>query len=130
MNHLLVTLPIYALKELHGAESEAGLITTVFLIASILTRLFAGKWIEKVGKYTAFISSLIVLFVASILYFIPESLIGLLILRFFHGIGFGMATTSTGAIVADLIPESRKGEGMGYYGLTLNLAMAIVPFWV
>ncbi|MGE7693704.1 MFS transporter [Lysinibacillus sp. NPDC094177] len=126
--YLLVTLPIYALKELHGAESEAGLITTVFLIASILTRLFAGKWIEKVGKYTAFISSLIVLFAASILYFIPESLIGLLILRFFHGIGFGMATTSTGAIVADLIPESRKGEGMGYYGLTLNLAMAIGPF--
>ena len=126
--YLLVTLPIYALQELHGAKSEAGLITTIFLVASILTRPFAGKWIEKAGKYIVFISSLIVLFAASILYFIPQSLIGLLILRFFHGIGFGMATTATGAIVADLIPESRKGEGMGYYGLTLNLAMAIGPF--
>lgn len=126
--YLLVTLPIYALQELHGAESEAGLITTVFLIASILTRPLAGKWIEKAGKHIVFISSLIVLFAASILYFIPQSMIGLLILRFFHGIGFGMATTATGAIVADLIPESRKGEGMGYYGLTLNLGMAIGPF--
>lgn len=40
-----------------------------------------------------------------------------------------MATTATGAIVADLIPESRKGEGMGYYGLTLNLGMVIGPFF-
>ncbi|QED46989.1 MFS transporter [Cytobacillus dafuensis] len=126
--YLLVTLPIYAIQKLHGDESEAGLITTVFLIASILTRLFAGKWFEKAEKHVVFISSLLVLFTASILYFIPQSLTGLLILRFFHGIGFGMATTSTGAIVADLIPESRKGEGMGYYGLTLNLAMAIGPF--
>ncbi|WP_242216669.1 MFS transporter [Bacillus cereus group sp. BfR-BA-01380] len=126
--YLLVTLPIYALQELHGAESEAGLITTVFLIASILTRPLAGKWIEKSGKYIVFISSLLVLFAASIFYFIPQSVIGLLILRFFHGIGFGMATTATGAIVADLIPDSRKGEGMGYYGLTLNLGMAIGPF--
>ncbi|MCW9134409.1 MFS transporter [Bacillus paramycoides] len=126
--YLLVTLPMYALKELHGAESEAGLITTVFLIASILTRPLAGKWIEKSGKYIVFISSLLVLFAASSLYFIPQSIAALLILRFFHGIGFGMATTATGAIVADLIPESRKGEGMGYYGLTLNLGMAIGPF--
>ncbi|MGG2093505.1 MFS transporter [Bacillus sp. S13(2024)] len=125
--YLLVTLPIYALQELHGAESEAGLITTVFLIASILTRPFASKWIEKSGKYTVFISSLLVLSTASIFYFIPQSIIGLLVLRFFHGIGFGMATTATGAIVADIIPDSRKGEGMGYYGLTLNLGMAIGP---
>ncbi|MFD3448226.1 MFS transporter [Microbacteriaceae bacterium 4G12] len=125
--YLLVTLPIYSLQELHGTESEVGLITTVFLIASILTRPLAGKWIEKTGKYIVFISSLLVLFTASIFYFIPQSISGLLILRFFHGIGFGMATTATGAIVADLIPDSRKGEGMGYYGLTLNLGMAIGP---
>lgn len=125
--YLLVTLPIYALQELHGAVSDAGLITTVFLIASILSRPFAGKWIEKSGKYIVFISSLLLLSTASIFYFIPQSISGLLILRFFHGIGFGMVTTATGAIVADLIPESRKGEGMGYYGLTLNLGMAIGP---
>ncbi|MFE4425465.1 MFS transporter [Peribacillus butanolivorans] len=57
-----------------------------------------------------------------------QSITTLLIVHFFHGIGFGMATTATGAIVADLIPESRKGEGMGYYGLTLNLGMVVGPF--
>lgn len=121
-------MPIYTLQDLHGSKAEAGLVITVFLIAAIITRPFAGKWIEKVGKYPVFLTAFIIYCGASFFYFIPDSMTPLLILRFIHGIGFGMATTATGAIVADLIPESRKGEGMGYYGLTLNLAMVIGPF--
>jgi MFS family permease len=126
--YLLVTLPMYALQNLHGNESAIGFITTAFLIAAIITRPFAGKWIEKAGKYVVFLSALLILGAASFFYFLPHSMIALLILRFFHGIGFGMATTANGAIVADLIPNSRKGEGMGYYGLTQNLAMVVGPF--
>jgi MFS family permease len=126
--YLLVTLPIYTLQGLKGNESDAGLIVTIFLIASIITRPFAGKWIEKIGKYPVFLIAFLIVCVSSFFYFITQSVTTLLMLRFFHGIGFGMATTATGAIVADLIPESRKGEGMGYYGLTLNLAMVVGPF--
>ena len=39
-----------------------------------------------------------------------------------------MATTSTGSIVADVVPESRKGEGMGYFVMSMNLAMVAGPF--
>ncbi|MFJ8260069.1 MFS transporter [Peribacillus asahii] len=126
--YLLVTLPVYALQDLHGSEATAGLITTTFVIAAIIVRPFAGKWIEKAGKSNVFRSALFILFVASFFYFVPNSITTLLILRFFHGIGFGMVTTATGAIVADLIPESRRGEGMGYYGLTLNFGMILGPF--
>lgn len=126
--YLLVTLPLYALEDLHGNESMAGLITTSFLISAILIRPFAGKWISKAGKYPVLMTSLLILTLASSLYFFPHSVTALIILRFFHGIGFGMATTAAGAIVADLIPDSRKGEGMGYFGLTANLGMVIGPF--
>ncbi|PLR80362.1 MFS transporter [Bacillus canaveralius] len=126
--YLLVTLPLYALQDLHGKETAVGLLIAIFLIAAIVTRPFAGKWIGKAGKRIVFLSSLIILFGSSALYFIPHSMTALLVLRFVHGIGFGMATTAAGAIVADIIPDSRKGEGMGYYGLTLNLAMVIGPF--
>ncbi|WP_458414663.1 MFS transporter [Schinkia sp. CFF1] len=125
---LLVTLPIYTLQGLKGNESDAGLIVTIFLIAAIITRPFAGKWIEKIGKYPVFLIAFLIVCVSSFFYFVTQSVPTLIILRFFNGIGFGMATTATGAIVADLIPESRKGEGMGYYGLTLNLGMVIGPF--
>lgn len=126
--YLLVTLPIYALQDLNTSSSAVGLITTVFLISAIITRPFAGKFMTTLGKRTIFLISLLVLFISSTLYFIPKSITGILILRFFHGIGFGMATTAMGAIVADIIPASRQGEGMGYYGLTNNLAMVIGPF--
>ncbi|MFC3884115.1 MFS transporter [Bacillus songklensis] len=125
---LLVTLPIYALQDLHGDESNAGLIVTVFIIAAIIIRPLAGKWMESVGMRFILISSLLIFFAASTFYFTSHSMISLLILRFFHGIGFGMATTATGAIVADIIPDARRGEGMGYYALSMNLAMVIGPF--
>lgn len=66
--------------------------------------------------------------VSSLLYFWADSTPALLALRFLHGVGFGMATTATGAIVADIVPNERRGEGLGYYAMFMNLAMVIGPF--
>ncbi|WP_046175768.1 MFS transporter [Domibacillus indicus] len=125
---LLVTLPVYVLNELNGTESEAGLATTVFLISAILIRFISGQWVEHFGKKNVLVVSLIIFLIASILYPFMSGLMPLLVLRFFHGIGFGMATTAAGAVVAEIIPNSRRGEGMGYYVMSMNLAMAIGPF--
>jgi MFS family permease len=48
-------------------------------------------------------------------------------LRFFHGIGIAVYTTSGSVLAADLCPPTRRGEGMGYYGMAMNLAMIIGP---
>ena len=48
--------------------------------------------------------------------------------RFIHGIAFGFSSTATGTISSRLIPEERKGEGIGYYGLSVTLASAFGPF--
>lgn len=47
--------------------------------------------------------------------------------RFVHGIGWGISTTSLGTVIADIIPPERRGEGMGYYGLSNTFAMALAP---
>jgi MFS family permease len=125
---LLVSLPIYAIRELNGKQSTAGLIVTVFIITAILIRPVAGNLMQKVGKKAIFLTSLLIFLVASIFYLFTDSLTGLLIVRALHGIGFGMATTATGTIVADILPGSRRGEGMGYYSMSMNLAMVIGPF--
>ena len=75
-----------------------------------------------------FLASLIIYLGAAFMYFFTTSLISLAVLRFVHGIGFGMITTSAGTIVASIIPNGRKGEGMGYYGLMMNISMALGPF--
>src|SRR5699024_3001802 len=72
--------------------------------------------------------SLGIFFLATVLYLMANSFGWLLALRFFHGIGFGIATIATGTIVADIIPEHRRGAGMGYFALFMNLAMVIGPF--
>ncbi|MDM5226958.1 MFS transporter [Cytobacillus sp. NJ13] len=125
---LLTTLPLYILDDLKGDETQVGLIISVFLIAAVISRPFTGKWIDEVGRRKILIASLIVFAVSSLLYFWADSTPALLALRFLHGVGFGMATTATGAIVADIVPNERRGEGLGYYAMFMNLAMVIGPF--
>lgn len=125
---LLTTLPIYILDDLKGSESQVGLIISVFLIAAVISRPFTGKWIDEIGRKKILMISMVIFTVASALYFTADSLPMLLAVRFLHGAGFGMATTATGAIVADIVPAERRGEGLGYYAMFMNLAMVIGPF--
>ena len=126
--YLLVTIPIYLIQDLQGNTTQAGILVAVFYVAAILIRPIAGKWIETYGIKKIFLVSLIIYLVAAFMYFFTTTLISLTVLRFVHGIGFGMITTSTGTIVASIIPNGRKGEGMGYYGLMMNISMALGPF--
>ncbi len=65
---------------------------------------------------------------SSALYFISIGIAFLLITRLIHGIALGVVSTATGTIVAQIIPQSRKGEGIGFYSMSTTLATAIGPF--
>ena len=125
---LLTSLPIYVLDHLHGTDSQIGLVVTAFLLSAILCRPFSGKWIEDFGRKKMLWISLTIFLASTVLYVWIESFPLLLLLRFIHGFGFGMVTTVLGTIVADLIPDQRRGEGMGYYAMAMNLAMVAGPF--
>lgn len=125
---LLVTLPTYALDELQASASQAGLMTTVFLLSAIISRPLAGQWLEKAGNKKVLLTAVVLFAAASLFYFFPKTIVGFLIIRLLHGVGFGMATTAIGGIVADIIPASRRGEGMGYFVLSTNMAMVLGPF--
>ncbi|ARF17099.1 MFS transporter [Sporosarcina ureae] len=125
---LLVTLPTVAISHYGSTGTVAGLFTTIYIGAAIIIRPFMGQWIERYGKRFMLILSLFLFTIASFLYSFFDSIPLLLFVRFIHGLGFGMATTITVAIVADMVPESRKGEGMGYFILSANLGMVIGPF--
>jgi predicted MFS family arabinose efflux permease len=64
----------------------------------------------------------------TLLYFAARSTALLLLIRFLHGVSFGVTTTATGTIVARLVPRERYGEGIGYYSLSQTMATAIGPF--
>ncbi|MFD2682505.1 MFS transporter [Bacillus seohaeanensis] len=125
---LLTTLPIYVLDELNGSETQAGLVATIFLLSAIIVRPFSGKLLEDFGKKKMLMISMLLFMASSFLYLIVDHLYLLLALRFFHGIWFSIATTATGAIAADLVPDSRRGEGLGYFAMSMNIAVVVGPF--
>ena len=125
---LLTILPIYILGELNGTEGQAGLAMTIFMLSAIIMRPFSGKIIEMFGKRKTLLISEFFFCLSSILYVFIDSLSLLLALRFFHGIWFSIATTVLIAIVNDIIPESRKGTGLGYFAMSMNLAVVFGPF--
>jgi MFS family permease len=125
---LLVTLPVYVVNDLGASKSSAGLLTTAFLLAAIIIRPFSGRLIEKYGGRKMLITALILFLATTLFYFAAHTVNQLLIVRLIHGLSFGMATTAAGSIVADIIPEKRRGEGMGYFILSSSLAMVIGPY--
>ncbi|MFC5450217.1 MFS transporter [Paenibacillus aestuarii] len=129
---LIPTIPMHV-AQLGGDDLQVGLVIGIFTISSLITRPFAGKALDRLGrKHVLFVGlSICVLTIAGYSYLAAVALI--LAARFVHGIGWGMSTTSLGTVIADIIPPERRGEGMGYYGLSNTFAMALAPLtglWV
>ncbi|USK80363.1 MFS transporter [Peribacillus frigoritolerans] len=125
---LMVTLTIYTMDNFHASQAQAGLASSIFVLGAVLVRPIAGKKIDKIGRRKMLLGSLVLFLIASIGYFLVNSLSLLLIDRLIHGFAFGLATTATGTIAADIIPDERRGEGTGYFAMSTNLAMAFGPF--
>lgn len=123
---LLPVLPVFS-AELGGSDSWAGLVVGIFTISAVLMRPVAGRLLDKQGRRGVFILGLIIFLVCVVAYNWTSTIFVLLILRFIHGFGWGASSTASSTIASDIIPKSRLGEGMGYFGLTSTLAMAIAP---
>lgn len=122
----LPTLPLFV-KELGGSDQIVGLVVGVFTFSALLFRPFAGHALETRGRQIVYLFGLS-LFVLSVGTFaFATSVFMLIMLRIIQGVGWGFSTTASGTIATDLIPPKRRGEGMGYYGLSSNLALALGP---
>lgn len=120
-------LPIYILKELGGSVTQAGLTLTLFMVSAILIRPFSGLIIEKLGqRRTLIISATMFCFIAFSYLFI-SNMTNLYILRLIHGVWFSILTTVCVPVVNQFIPDSRRGEGMGYYAMSVNLGIVLGP---
>ena len=124
---LLVTMATYTTETYNASASTAGLVASIFIIGSLIGRLFGGKQIAKIGSKKMLISGIILFSIVTIFYFIPTNIYVLILIRLLHGIGVGIATTATGTIVSQVIPLSRRGEGISYFSLSTVLSTAIGP---
>ncbi|MDD2411534.1 MAG: MFS transporter [Bacteroidales bacterium] len=125
---LITVLPVYLVDEIHFSKSDAGIILSAYIFTAVLVRPFVGPLIDTYGRKTIYLSALMLFAILFPAYAISASYVPLIVLRILHGVSWGILTTAGNTLAMDLLPEEKKGEGMGFYGLAFTLAMAIGPF--
>lgn len=122
----LPTIPLFV-EHLGGSDQLIGFVVGIFTFSALLIRPYAGLALETKGRRFVYLIGLFI-FVLSISSFsFAGSILFLFIMRIVQGVGWGFSTTASGTIATDVIPPNKRGEGMGYYGLSGNLALAFGP---
>jgi MFS family permease len=124
---LIAILPVYLSTELHAIKSVVGITLASYIVASVLSRPFTGFVLDRIGRKVIFLASL---FFYAILFngYIVATTIGMVIIvRFVHGLTWGITTTSNSTVAIDIIPSAKRGQGIGYFALSTTLGMAIGP---
>ena len=120
-------LPLY-LHETFGATKDViGFVLSGYTLVALLFRPFSGFLVDTFPRKTVLLVafSMFAIFFAG--YLVATSLLLFTILRTLHGGPFGAVTVANSTVAIDVLPSSRRNEGIGYYGLSNNLAMAISP---
>lgn len=125
---LVPTLPMYLAETFGIGHGLVGVVLSCYVVAVLSVRPLAGFVADSLPRKSVYLIAYAV-FVSAFLgyFFITKSLLLFILLRVVHGFSFGMLTTAGNTLVIDIMPSSRRGEGLGYYGVTNNLAMAFGP---
>lgn len=122
----LPTIPLFV-KDLGGNDQLIGFVVGIFTFSALLLRPYAGMSLETKGRGFVYLVGLAIFVVSVGSFGFLTSIVFLFAMRVVQGVGWGFSTTASGTIATDLIPAVRRGEGMGYYGLSGNLALAFGP---
>lgn len=120
-------LPLY-LKETFDANKQMiGIVLSGYTLMALLIRPFSGFFVDSFSrkKVLLLFYGLFCIFFGG--YLLAGSLLLFAIVRTVHGAPFGAATVANSTVAIDVLHPSRRAEGIGYYGLSNNIASAIAP---
>ena len=124
---LIPLLPFYLKEVYQQPESVIGVILCVYTVAALIVRPFSGYLLDAFQRKPLYLLSYAIFTFLFLGYIAGGLLLFFVLLRFLHGLSFGMVTVGGNTLVVDIMPAERRGEGLGYYGLTNNTAMSIGP---
>ena len=124
---MVAALPIFIMETLGGGEVEAGMAMTAFQVGAVTCRPLAGKLIDAVQKQRLLLLASLAFLLIMLAFCFAHALGAIYALRLLHGCIFALATTAAAAMAALVLPPARKGEGIGYFALSTNLAMVAGP---
>lgn len=124
---LLPTLPTFVTDVLGENADKVGYIIGIYALSALIVRPISGYAFDKYGRRNLFLIAMFCYAIIMAAYGLATSFIFLLFLRLLNGGFWGFVTTGGGTITSDLVPNSRRGEGIGIFGLSMTLSMAIGP---
>lgn len=124
---MLATLPIYIVDELGGTNVDIGIAMTCFQIGTVFCRPMAGRIIDGSHKKRLLLCIAGIYVVIIGLFNMAGNITLIYVLRAIQGVLFALGTTLAATLVTLILPEGRKGEGIGYFAMFTSLAMVVGP---
>lgn len=120
-------LPLYLHDTFGSTKDMTGLVLSGYTLTALLFRPFSGFLVDAFSRKKMLIMFLFAYFVLFGGYLSASTLLLFAIVRTLHGLPFGASTVACSTVAIDVLPSSRRNEGIGYYGLSNNVATAIAP---
>lgn len=124
---LVPVLPFYLSEVFHTGNTAIGIILSCYTIAALCIRPFSGYLLDTFARKPLYLTAFFIFTAIFAGYLLAGTLAVFTLLRIAHGFSFGTVTVAGNTIVIDIMPSSRRGEGLGYYGLSNNMAMSVGP---
>lgn len=120
-------LPIYLDHQFNANKDIIGLVLSGYVVATLLVRPFSGFIVDSFNRKKVLTLCFFIFFIVFAGYVGAGTLLMFAIVRTIHGLPFGATTVANSTVAIDVLPSSRRNEGLGFYGLSNNIAMAIAP---
>jgi len=124
---LMPVLPLYVSERLGGDQATIGMVASMFTVTAVVFRPIGGFLMDRFGRRGVHLLALLAFAIAVACYSLAGALGALILVRLFHGFPWGAANTAANTVAADLVPVERRGEGIGLFGMSQTLAMAVAP---
>ena len=124
---IIPVMPLFLSEGLGMDSRTAGFAIGAFTVAAVFSRMISGYLLDCYGRRIIYFLALIFFSGMFFLYIPTTSFVGIIVLRIAHGITWGTTSAASQTAVVDSVPASRRGEGIGIYGLSVALGMAISP---
>ena len=127
MNMLMPIIPVYLVEELNISSSWVGVVLASYTIGLLCVRPFSGYVVDAVKRKPLYLVAFTITTALFAGYLVAATVASIMLVRFIQGGSVGLSSVAGNTIAIDVVSPKRRGEGIGFYGLTLSLAMTLAP---
>ena len=124
---LLPVLPFFIMEKFQAGNAVIGTVISCYTLATLVVRPFSGYMMDTFKRKPLYLLALSLFTAVFVSYLFAATITLLIIIRIVHGFAFGLTSVGGNTLVIDVVPSEHRGEGIGYFGVANNIAMAVGP---